>query len=77
MYTCRGRADAGGLKIAYRKVEPSKVKKNGLPPVLLLHGIGSHSYCYRDLMRLLAEKGFTAYAVDWPGHGASDKARMC
>jgi alpha-beta hydrolase superfamily lysophospholipase len=42
----------------------------------MLHGIGSHSYCYRDLMRLLAEKGFTVYAMDWPGHGASDKVRM-
>lgn len=58
--------------MAYRKTEPDGAS-NGLPPVLLLHGIASHSFCYRDLMRILAEQGYTVFAPDWPGHGASDK----
>jgi pimeloyl-ACP methyl ester carboxylesterase len=62
--------------MAYRQANPSNDKPKGLPPILLLHGIGSHSYCFRDLMRLLADQGYTVYAVDWPGHGASDKVQL-
>eukprot|EP01026_Neomeris_dumetosa_P062325 TRINITY_DN5894_c0_g1_i2.p2 TRINITY_DN5894_c0_g1~~TRINITY_DN5894_c0_g1_i2.p2 ORF type:complete len:269 (-),score=45.45 TRINITY_DN5894_c0_g1_i2:258-1064(-) len=39
----------------------------------MLHGIGSSSYSYRELIRLMAQKGFDCYAVDWIGHGGSDK----
>eukprot|EP01024_Parvocaulis_polyphysoides_P032869 TRINITY_DN29357_c0_g1_i1.p1 TRINITY_DN29357_c0_g1~~TRINITY_DN29357_c0_g1_i1.p1 ORF type:complete len:208 (-),score=17.43 TRINITY_DN29357_c0_g1_i1:34-657(-) len=60
----------GGLKWAYRK---SDAKNSSNPPILMLHGIGSSSYSYRVLMDLLADKGFDCYAVDWIGHGGSDK----
>ena len=59
---------------AYRKADPEDGSDTaGKEPVLMLHGLGSHSFCYRDLMRLLAAGGYTSYAPDWPGHGASSK----
>jgi haloalkane dehalogenase len=44
-----------------------------LPPVLLLHGLPSHSYTWRQLMPVLAEKGMRAIAPDWLGSGLSSK----
>jgi predicted alpha/beta-fold hydrolase len=70
--SCSDTVEAAGLKWAYRKstADDSAAKK---PAILLLHGIGSNSYCYRDLMRLLSLGGHDCYAPDWPGHGATDK----
>jgi pimeloyl-ACP methyl ester carboxylesterase len=65
--------EAGGLKWAYRKSSGDDSSKQ---PVLLLHGIGSNSYQYRDLMRLLSLSGYDCYAPDWIGHGASDKVLL-
>ncbi len=42
------------------------------PPVLLLHGLVSQSYSWREVMPSLAEKGFRAIAPDWIGCGYSD-----
>ena len=71
---CSESVKAGGLTWAYRKAAPPDAADTaGKLPILLLHGIGSHSYCYRDLARLLAEAGHVVIAPDWPGHGASDK----
>jgi len=42
-------------------------------PVVLLHGLLAHSYSWRILLQDIAESGFTAYAPDWLGEGASDK----
>lgn len=64
--------DAGGLKWAYRQSE-GLGDTNGKAPILLLHGIGSSSYSYRDLMRIFSENGHTCIAPDWPGHGFSAK----
>eukprot|EP01023_Acetabularia_acetabulum_P026207 TRINITY_DN2492_c0_g2_i2.p1 TRINITY_DN2492_c0_g2~~TRINITY_DN2492_c0_g2_i2.p1 ORF type:complete len:390 (+),score=79.83 TRINITY_DN2492_c0_g2_i2:77-1171(+) len=63
---------AGGLKWAYRQTAAKNVEAVQ-PPVVMLHGIGSSSYSYRVLMNLMSEKGFDCYAVDWIGHGGSDK----
>jgi len=41
----------------------------------LLHGIGSNSYGWREVMALFSEAGHTVYAPDWLGHGSSDKVR--
>lgn len=60
------------MKWAYRKSSGDSEKQ----PVLLLHGIGSNSYQYRDLMRLLSLSGHDCYAPDWIGHGSSDKVRV-
>jgi alpha/beta hydrolase fold len=64
---------ADGLRWAYRQAESADGNGGTTTPVLLLHGIGSSSYSYRNLMRLLANDGFTCFAPDWPGHGSSDK----
>ncbi|KAK9146676.1 hypothetical protein Sjap_006579 [Stephania japonica] len=41
--------------------------------VLLLHGLGSSSYSFRNVVRLLALNGVRAVAIDLPGCGFSDK----
>ena len=65
---------ADGFTWAYRRVEPNPELNNPTQlPVLCLHGIDSSSYIYRNTMRLLGEAGHEAIAVDWLGHGASDK----
>ena len=68
---------AGGLRWAYRHVaaDPASASPDKLP-VVCLHGIGSGSYSYRNTLRLLGQAGHDAYAVDWVGHGASDKVRL-
>ncbi|HZJ07386.1 MAG TPA: haloalkane dehalogenase [Nocardioidaceae bacterium] len=43
------------------------------PIVLLLHGEPTWSYLYRHVMRVLAEAGVRAVAVDLVGFGRSDK----
>ena len=57
----RSSLQAGGLKWAYRRTEPDTAKATpgqvSKLPVLLLHGLGSTSYCYRcvgDLDQTLA-----------------------
>ena len=55
----------------YRQAAPSS--KSDKPPVLLLHGLPSHSYTWRQVMPLLAENGLLALAPDWLGFGASAK----
>lgn len=42
-------------------------------PVVCIHGLGSSSYAYRNVIRLLGDAGHEAIALDWLGHGASDK----
>ena len=49
------------------------MNKSNKPPVLLLHGIPSQSYCWSEVMPDLAEKGFRAIAPDWIGSGFSAK----
>lgn len=43
-------------------------------PVVLLHGIPTSAYLYRDVMRALMEER-DCVAFDWPGFGASAKPR--
>lgn len=68
------RIEAGGFTWAYRKaaVKADAATPDKLP-VLMLHGVGSCSYTYRNALRLLGEAGYDAMAVDWIGHGASSK----
>jgi pimeloyl-ACP methyl ester carboxylesterase len=60
-----------GLTWFYREATP--VGHSGRPPVLLLHGLVSQSYSWRQVMPTLAEQGFRAIAPDWIGHGFSEK----
>jgi len=66
--------EVGGVRWAYRASEPdASVAGSGKPTVLLLHGLGSSSYSFRNTLGLLGAEGYTAIAPDWPGHGDSDK----
>jgi haloalkane dehalogenase len=55
----------------YRQAAPSS--ESDKPPVILLHGLPSHSYTWREVMPFLAEKKLLAIAPDWLGFGASAK----
>jgi pimeloyl-ACP methyl ester carboxylesterase len=61
----------GSLKWFYREAEPLGVSDR--PPVLLLHGLVSQSYSWREVLPALADQGFRAIAPDLPGCGYSDK----
>jgi len=61
----------GALDWFYRESLP--VNNSDQPPVLLLHGLVSQSYSYREIMPVLAEQGFRAIAPDWIGFGFSAK----
>ncbi len=63
--------EVGGLQWFYREGFP--VQERGLPPVLLLHGIPSQSYSWREVLPVLAEQGLRAIAPDWIGSGFSSK----
>ncbi|GAB6147445.1 alpha/beta hydrolase [Desulfocicer niacini] len=39
------------------------------PPLFFVHGAWHGAWCWKPLMDYLAEKGFTSYALDLPGHG--------
>lgn len=65
------RIEVGSLQWFYREANP--VNASDKPPVLLLHGLPSQSYCWCELMPDLAEKGFRAIAPDWIGSGLSAK----
>lgn len=60
-----------GLTWFYREQQP--VGDSSRLPVLLLHGLVSQSYSWRQVMPTLAQQGFRVIAPDWIGHGFSDK----
>ncbi|MBD2459468.1 alpha/beta fold hydrolase [Oscillatoria sp. FACHB-1407] len=63
--------EVGSLSWFYREALP-KGNSDRLP-VLLLHGLVSQSYSWREVMPALAEEGFRAIAPDWIGCGYSSK----
>ena len=60
-----------GIKWFYREARPAE--ENGLPPVLLLHGLPAQSYSWTQIMPALAEQGLRSLAPDWIGFGLSGK----
>ncbi|MGB3137343.1 MAG: alpha/beta fold hydrolase [Nodosilinea sp.] len=62
---------ASGLTWFYREHIP--IGTSSRLPVLLLHGLVSQSYSWRQVMPVLAQQGFRTIAPDWIGHGFSDK----
>ncbi|TVP64487.1 MAG: alpha/beta fold hydrolase [Leptolyngbya sp. LCM1.Bin17] len=60
-----------GLTWFYRELSPPGDRQR--LPVLLLHGLVSQSYSWRQVMPTLAQQGFPAIAPDWLGHGFSEK----
>jgi pimeloyl-ACP methyl ester carboxylesterase len=61
--------ETGSLKWFYREVNPDTEGT----PVILLHGLPSHSYIWRNVLPSLEEYNFRAIAPDWIGSGMSDK----
>ncbi len=61
----------GSLEWFYQEVSP--INETEKSPVILLHGLPSHSYTWREIMPILADKGFRAIAPDWIGSGKSAK----
>ena len=53
----------------YRETEVESSR----PRVLLLHGIPTHSYTWRGVMKQLADNKVSSIAPDWLGCGFSDK----
>jgi pimeloyl-ACP methyl ester carboxylesterase len=51
--------------------EASTIGRTDLLPVLLLHGLVSQSYSWRNIMPALANQGTRAIAPDWIGYGFS------
>jgi pimeloyl-ACP methyl ester carboxylesterase len=62
---------ANGLTWFYRELQP--LGESSRPTVVLLHGLVSQSYSWRQVMPALAQQGFRTIAPDWIGHGFSDK----
>ena len=47
----------------------------GSPAVGIVHGLGDHSGRWERVGRTLQSRGFSAYALDLPGHGRSEGRR--
>jgi pimeloyl-ACP methyl ester carboxylesterase len=61
----------GELEWFYRESLP--IGNTDLLPALLLHGLPSQSYSWRNIMPALAKQGTRAIAPDWLGFGFSAK----
>ncbi|WP_026734056.1 alpha/beta fold hydrolase [Fischerella sp. PCC 9605] len=59
------------LEWFYRVAEP--IGKTDLLPVVLLHGLVSQSYSWRNILPALSQQGTKAIAPDWIGFGFSSK----
>ncbi len=61
--------EVGKLHWFYREAAP--LGRTDRLPVLLLHGLPSQSYGWREVLPALASQGFRAIAPDWIGFGFS------
>ncbi|MEA5513177.1 alpha/beta fold hydrolase [Nodularia sp. UHCC 0506] len=59
------------LEWFYRECEP--IGRTDLLPVVLLHGLVSQSYSWRNIMPALGSQGSRAIAPDWIGYGFSSQ----
>lgn len=64
------RLELGGFGTRALELAPGGDREHGL---LLLHGYSDSADTWRPLMRLLAEDGRTAIALDMPGFGEADR----
>jgi hypothetical protein len=63
-----------GDKIFYRKWGSPDTGKNE-KVLLILHGIGFHSYPYKKIMNYIDNDCMQVYAMDLRGHGLSGKSK--
>jgi pimeloyl-ACP methyl ester carboxylesterase len=61
--------EVGKLRWFYWEAEP--LGRTDRLPILLLHGLPSQSYGWREVLPALASQGFRAIAPDWIGFGFS------
>jgi len=71
MSTQEHKITVNSLEWFYREVEP--IGQTDLLPVLLLHGLVSQSYSWRNVLPALGKQGTRAIAPDWIGFGFSSK----
>ena len=64
---------AGGLEWSYRVGVPEEGTEAKPTKVLMVHGAGLNSFTYNKLSRELQKMGYTTFAPDMPGHGATSK----
>ncbi|KAI9183981.1 hypothetical protein H9P43_003034 [Blastocladiella emersonii ATCC 22665] len=65
-----------GLRVHYIDVEPPGAASLGKPVVMtvvLLHGSMGWMWSFRKVIPMLLDLGYRVVAVDYPGHGKSDK----
>ena len=60
-----------GIQLHYR-VFCGEAEKNA-GKVLLIHGMGGSTFCWRENINFLVENGYTVVAVDLPAFGYSDR----
>ncbi|BAQ63671.1 alpha/beta fold hydrolase [Geminocystis sp. NIES-3709] len=71
MKSTENKVKVGSLEWFYRENLPCE--NNDKTPVVLLHGLMSQSFCWLEIMPILAEYGYRSIAPDWLGWGLSDK----
>lgn len=71
MSSTENKIKVGSLEWFYRESTP--IGQTNLLPVVLLHGIPSQSYSWRNIIPALASQGTRAIAPDWIGSGFSAK----
>ena len=71
MSTTENKIKVSSLEWFYRESLP--IGTSDLLPVLLLHGLPSQSYSWRNIIPALASQGTRAIAPDWIGFGFSSK----
>ena len=64
-------AEIDGILLHYRLWEPASASVKG--KVLLVHGLGSSTFCWRNNVEALTAEGYLVVAVDLPGFGYSDR----
>ncbi|MCW5315081.1 alpha/beta fold hydrolase [Nostoc sp. KVJ3] len=71
MSITENKINVDSLEWFYRESLP--IGRTDLAPVLLLHGLVSQSYSWRNIIPALANQGTRAIAPDWIGYGNSLK----
>lgn len=74
MIVTENKVKVGGLDWFYRESMPRS--QTDLLPVVLLHGLPSQSYTWRQVMPAVANQGTRAIAPDWIGFGFSAKPEL-
>lgn len=62
-----------GVSLHYRVWQPAEGAYQG--KVLLVHGLGGSTFCWRENIDALVAAGYLVLAVDLPGFGYSDRSR--